>query len=80
MRNFASEKSLKEVLVEKIPQEQETVKAFRKQHGSTKVGEVTVDMVSEKIMKNKNEIKTATTWNMNNNCGVHYQFTRKQII
>lgn len=46
VRNFASEKSLKEVLAEKIPQEQEIVKAFRKSHGSTKVGEVTVDMVS----------------------------------
>lgn len=46
VRNFASEKSLKDVLIEKIPQEQEAVKAFRKSHGSTKVGEVTVDMVS----------------------------------
>ena len=46
VRNFASEKSLKDVLAEKIPQEQEIVKAFRKSHGSTKVGEVTVDMVS----------------------------------
>lgn len=46
MRNFASEKSLRDVLAEKIPQEQEVVKAFRKSHGSTKVGEVTVDMVS----------------------------------
>lgn len=45
VRNFASEKSLKDVLIEKIPQEQEIVKAFRKSHGSTKVGEVTVDMM-----------------------------------
>lgn len=45
VRNFASEKSLKDVLAEKIPQEQEAVKAFRKSHGSTKVGEVTVDMM-----------------------------------
>ncbi|XP_031638239.1 probable citrate synthase 2, mitochondrial [Contarinia nasturtii] len=45
VRNFASEKSLKDVLAEKIPQEQETVKAFRKSHGSTKVGDVTVDMM-----------------------------------
>lgn len=37
---------LKKVLAEKIPKEQERVKAFRKSHGSTKVGEVTVDMVS----------------------------------
>lgn len=45
VRSFASEKSLKDVLAEKIPQEQEIVKAFRKSHGSTKVGEVTVDMM-----------------------------------
>ncbi|CAK9798465.1 Probable citrate synthase 2, mitochondrial [Anthophora plagiata] len=36
---------LKKVLSEKIPKEQERIKAFRKQHGSTKVGEVTVDMM-----------------------------------
>lgn len=36
---------LKKVLAEKIPKEQERVKEFRKNHGSTKVGEVTVDMV-----------------------------------
>lgn len=47
MRNISGDKSLKDVLAEKIPKEQEIVKAFRKSHGSTKVGEVTVDMVSE---------------------------------
>ncbi|XP_024943203.1 probable citrate synthase 2, mitochondrial isoform X2 [Cephus cinctus] len=36
---------LKKVLNEKVPQEQERVKAFRKSHGSTKVGDVTVDMM-----------------------------------
>ncbi|XP_008547547.1 probable citrate synthase 2, mitochondrial [Microplitis demolitor] len=36
---------LKKVLADKIPQEQERIKAFRKQHGNTKVGEVTVDMM-----------------------------------
>jgi len=36
---------LKKVLTDRIPKEQERVKAFRKDHGSTKVGEVTVDMV-----------------------------------
>lgn len=36
---------LRRILTEKIPQEQERVKAFRKNHGATKVGEVTVDMV-----------------------------------
>lgn len=46
VRNISADKSLKEVLAEKIPAEQETVKAFRKSHGATKVGEVTVDMVS----------------------------------
>ena len=38
---------LKKVLSEKIPAAQEEVKAFRKQHGNTKVGEITVDMVSK---------------------------------
>lgn len=46
MRNISADKSLKEVLAEKIPAEQENVKKFRKEYGSTKVGEVTVDMVS----------------------------------
>lgn len=36
---------LKGVLAAKIPKEQERVKNFRKAHGATKVGEVTVDMV-----------------------------------
>merc|ERR1712029_347652 len=36
---------LKSALEEKIPVMQEEVKAFRKQHGNTKVGEVTVDMM-----------------------------------
>lgn len=45
VRNISADKTLKETLAEKIPQEQEIVKAFRKSHGSTKVGEVTVDMV-----------------------------------
>nr|CAD7460370.1 unnamed protein product [Timema tahoe] len=36
---------LKAVLAKKIPVEQERVKAFRKQYGSSKVGEVTVDMM-----------------------------------
>lgn len=46
VRNISADKSLREVLLEKIPQEQENVKAFRKSHGAVKVGEVTVDMVS----------------------------------
>jgi len=45
VRNISAEKTLKEVLAEKIPEEQENVKAFRKSHGATKVGEVTVDMM-----------------------------------
>ncbi|KAK5646047.1 hypothetical protein RI129_004511 [Pyrocoelia pectoralis] len=36
---------LKAVLAAKIPKEQERVKAFRKSHGNTKVGEVTIDMM-----------------------------------
>ncbi|KAK0086023.1 hypothetical protein PV325_004046 [Microctonus aethiopoides] len=36
---------LKKVLSEKIPKEQERIKAFRKNYGGTKVGEVTVDMM-----------------------------------
>lgn len=36
---------LRKILGDKIPREQERVKAFRKEHGATKVGEVTVDMV-----------------------------------
>lgn len=48
VRNISADStSLKDVLAAKIPQEIENVKAFRKSHGSTKVGEVTVDMVSE---------------------------------
>ncbi|KAK4287953.1 hypothetical protein Pmani_038990 [Petrolisthes manimaculis] len=37
---------LREVMAQKIPAMQEEVKAFRKAHGGTKVGEITVDMVS----------------------------------
>jgi citrate synthase len=33
-------------MAKKIPEEQERVKNFRKTYGATKVGEVTVDMVS----------------------------------
>jgi citrate synthase len=36
---------LRSVLAEKIPAVQEEVKAFRKEHGNTKVGEITVDMM-----------------------------------
>jgi len=36
--------NLKEVLAQKIPIEAENVKNFRKEHGNTKIGEVTVDM------------------------------------
>jgi hypothetical protein len=37
---------LKERMAEIIPDKVEEVKAFRAEHGSTKIGEVTVDMVS----------------------------------
>ncbi|KAK4879618.1 hypothetical protein RN001_007764 [Aquatica leii] len=36
---------LKAILAAKIPKEAERIKNFRKQHGSSKVGEVTVDMM-----------------------------------
>merc|ERR1711942_385353 len=41
----SSAPDLKTALTEKIPGVQEEVKAFRKQHANTKVGEVTVDMM-----------------------------------
>lgn len=41
---------LKAVLQEKIPAEQERVKAFRKDYGGTKLGDVTVDMVFNFIL------------------------------
>lgn len=37
--------SLRDVLSAKIPQEQERVKKFRKEFGSTKMGETTIDMM-----------------------------------
>lgn len=47
MRNASSDSTdLKGILADKIPKEQERIKNFRKAHGATKVGEVTVDMVS----------------------------------
>jgi citrate synthase len=46
LRNLSDTTDLKAVLTKKIPLEQERVKEFRKTHGATKVGEVTVDMVS----------------------------------
>ncbi|MPC26620.1 putative citrate synthase 1, mitochondrial [Portunus trituberculatus] len=36
---------LREVMAQKVPAMQEKVKAFRKSHGGTKVGEITVDML-----------------------------------
>merc|ERR1712133_156725 len=43
--NASTSTDLKPVLAEKIPVFQEEVKAFRKQHGNTKIGEITVDML-----------------------------------
>eukprot|EP00092_Neocalanus_flemingeri_P008260 GFUD01008906.1.p1 GENE.GFUD01008906.1~~GFUD01008906.1.p1 ORF type:complete len:469 (-),score=114.42 GFUD01008906.1:267-1673(-) len=43
--NASSHTDLKSALAEKIPLVQEEVKVFRKQHGNTKVGEITVDMM-----------------------------------
>lgn len=44
---------LKAVLAAKVPKEQERVKNFRKTHGNDKVGEVTVDMVSYRALKDE---------------------------
>jgi citrate synthase len=46
LRNLSDSTDLKAVLSKKIPEEQERVKSFRKTYGATKIGEVTVDMVS----------------------------------
>jgi hypothetical protein len=47
VRNISSDSTdLKGIMADKIPKEQERVKNFRKSHGATKVGEVTVEMVS----------------------------------
>ncbi|XP_068625786.1 probable citrate synthase 1, mitochondrial [Battus philenor] len=46
LRNFSAEQTnLKIILQEKIPKEQAKIREFRKQHGASKIGEVTVDMV-----------------------------------
>ena len=42
--------NLKETLARVIPEKQNEVKEFRKKHGGDKVGEVTVDMVSNSAM------------------------------
>jgi citrate synthase len=44
-RAASTSTDLRTVLTEKIPVVQEEVKAFRKQHGNTKVGEITIDMM-----------------------------------
>jgi len=41
----ASNNNLKDVLANLVPEQQNLVKNFRKKHGGTKVGEVTVDMM-----------------------------------
>lgn len=46
LRNLSDSTDLKAILSKKIPEEQERVKNFRKTYGPTKIGEVTVDMVS----------------------------------
>jgi hypothetical protein len=49
VRNISADSTdLKGILSDKVPKEQERVKNFRKAHGATKVGEVTVDMVSKR--------------------------------
>jgi len=46
-RHLSEATNLRDVLTKKVPVEQEKVKAFRKQYGATKVGDVTVDMVKQ---------------------------------
>jgi len=41
----ADNTDLREILARKIPVEQQNIKEFRKSHGNTKVGEITVDMM-----------------------------------
>merc|ERR1712055_851271 len=43
--NAVNAADLRSTLAEKIPPMQEEVKAFRKQHGNTKIGEITIDML-----------------------------------
>jgi len=46
VQQYSSESTdLREILANKIPEVQSEVKAFRKEHGNTKVGEITVDMM-----------------------------------
>uniref|UniRef100_A0A8B9IXW7 Uncharacterized protein n=1 Tax=Amazona collaria TaxID=241587 RepID=A0A8B9IXW7_9PSIT len=42
---FAAPQNLKDVLASMIPKEQAKIKSFRQQHGSTAIGQITVDMV-----------------------------------
>ena len=43
--NASTATDLRSALAEKIPKVQEEVKAFRKEYGNVKVGEITVDMM-----------------------------------
>merc|ERR1712193_37173 len=43
--NAVNAADLRTTVAEKIPAMQEEVKAFRKQHGNTKIGEITIDML-----------------------------------
>jgi len=45
VRFISADSSLRDVLAAKIPKEQERVKNFRKQYGSTVMGETTIDMM-----------------------------------
>uniref|UniRef100_A0A8C6ZHE2 Uncharacterized protein n=1 Tax=Nothoprocta perdicaria TaxID=30464 RepID=A0A8C6ZHE2_NOTPE len=45
-RHASAATNLKDVLAELIPKEQAKIKSFRQQHGSTAIGNITVDMVS----------------------------------
>ncbi|XP_046803375.1 probable citrate synthase, mitochondrial [Lucilia cuprina] len=51
VRFISADSSLRDVLASKIPAEQERVKNFRKQYGSHKMGETTIDMVSKVFLR-----------------------------
>lgn len=55
---------LKAILADAVPKEQERVKNFRKAHGATKVGEVTVDMVSYTSLRSQKRVPASAIDNM----------------
>ena len=50
LADLIDQQSLKETLHRIVPQKQEEVKEFRKQHGNAKLGEYTIDQVRNVAM------------------------------